>query len=481
MNVLPDSLHVAIDALPEPLFIISEDGKCLFANSAFFKVLNAKKENNVTLKVGQFWPAYTKTKGEFLSELKTFSGEVIPVKVEQSLLSNNSRLIRVLAVGPKNDSWSQFHTQRLETLGMLAGGVAHDFNNILTGILGHVSYLKTVLPKSGPHVESLSAIEDGARKSSAITQQILNFSRFDPSDEASRIDLGQIIKRTASLLRGAISVQYQFEYSVPDEPVWINAVEGKLTQIIANLAINARDAIEINGKIEIKLSVDNSKKAIDKLLVNGKEGVVVLSVVDNGCGMTEETQKRIFEPFFSTKKGKGTGLGLATVAAIVQEYGGYITVSSERNVGTNISICLPQDNSESDSEENKEEMRLPRGDEKILVIDDEFPVRSVVALSLEHLGYTVVSAASGIEGLELYIANPKDFSLVILDVLMPKMSGDEVFFQMKKINPDVKVLLMSGYTSEDTIKKVLDGGGKDFIQKPFTIQDLAVKVRDCID
>jgi two-component system cell cycle sensor histidine kinase/response regulator CckA len=358
------------------------------------------------------------------------------------------------------------HSQRLETLGLLSGGVAHDFNNVLTGILGHITFLKTILPKEGTHKESLAAIEDGARKSSLMTQQILRFARYDPQEEPMALDISGVVKRTMVLLRGAISPEYRINIEIPQEKIEIRATEGKIAQVLINLVVNARDASERNQSITIGLKAD--------------ENFVELFVRDEGIGMSPEIQARIFEPFFSTKKEKGTGLGLTSVRAIVEEYHGQIHVSSKLGKGTTVKVSFPRVLDGKIEIENNEEEVLLRGSERVLVVDDESPVRNVVEMSLQHLGYTVSSAASGEEALRLVQDKKFKFELVILDMLMPKMSGEQVYMKLQDIAPQIKVLVMSGFVAESVLENLRKKGNFEFIQKPFTIEELSKKVRKCL-
>ncbi|MCB0332574.1 MAG: response regulator [Bdellovibrionales bacterium] len=380
---------------------------------------------------------------------------------------------------------SVFHRQRLETLGMLAGGIAHDFNNVLAGILGHITYLKTILPSSGNHTESLQAIEDGARKASLMTRQILDFSKLDLEERPVCLNLTEIVQGVFRLLKGATSPRMTLDLCLPADPVHILGVEGKVAQIIVNLVINARDAISEDGRIDVSLSrMENSKDLLD--LFGGEElsapAYALIEVRDSGHGMSQAVLDRIFEPYFSTKEGKGTGLGLATVLSIVKQLAGAIDIVSQEGEGTSVSVYLPlvhQD--DATPEDPRRDSPLQRGTERVLIVDDEYPVRNVLAMSLGHLGYEVETVSSGVEALALYEEEGKRYDLIILDMLMPKLSGEEVFRRIRQIDPEACVLVISGYSSEAAVDEILANGGKGFIQKPFTIDELSMKVRECLD
>ncbi|MBN8550680.1 MAG: response regulator [Deltaproteobacteria bacterium] len=482
-------LRDALDSLREPLFIVEDNKGCVFANSALFQFLGIKRPEDSVLDLSEFWPGVTvgSFRGEEIaSEFKLKSGDAFAVKLSIQTIHEHTWIVRVLAGVSRSDALHNFHAHRLETLGMLAGGVAHDFNNVLAGILGHITYLKMILPARGTHTESLSAIEDGAKKASTLTQQILSFSKLEGGEKVEEVNVCELARGACKLLRGAISPEYSLECNLPQAPVCVLAVEGKLAQVIVNLVINARDAIGPEGFIRVSVATVDSEKELEAAFGTkelSSKSYARLTVTDNGHGMDEAVLEKIFEPYFSTKKDKGTGLGLAVVREIVQLFGGAILVESKVNVGTTISVYLPivsaaaQQPRLSKGAPSKPE--LPRGSERILVIDDEYPVRNVLCVSLEHLGYEVDVAESGKEAIEKYQASQR-YDLVLLDMIMPQLSGDQVFVELKKFDPTVRVLVISGFSSETAVRSILNSGGRGFIQKPFTIEELSKNVRSCL-
>ena len=477
-------------SLTEPLFIINAARECVFANEAFRGLIKVPEEKSDLLETSLFFPDIASLDLSPRERTLTFqesNGSRFSVKATAHPLGHGNALVRVVGGGEKNSGHGGFHSQRLETLGMLAGGVAHDFNNILAGILGHVSYLKTILPAKGPHVESLIAVEEGGKKASVMTQQILNFSKFESGEKPVQVNVNDLVTKTCLLLRGAISPSYKLERKLDETPRSILASAGGLAQVLVNLVINARDALAQNGAIKVEVATEEDRDLLRKVFKTtdlASHRYVRLSVEDNGHGMTPEIIERIFEPYFTTKEDKGTGLGLATVQTIVKTYGGAIDVASKVGVGTTISVYFPEaELGQARGEQGTEprRMRLPGGDESILVVDDEFPVRNVLCMSLQHLGYRVDSAASGLEAIEKFGTSGAHYDLVLLDMLMPNMPGEKVFFRLKEIRQDLRVLVISGYTSEESVKNILSNGGIDFLQKPFTIEELSRKVRDCID
>lgn len=479
------------DALPEPLLVLGAQREALCANAAFFRffpVAQGQAPGSLAYPVEHFWSTIRDvnlTLEELRCQWAFEEKGTYAVRLGLLPLAHGETLVRVLAGSSSAETSSVFHAQRLETLGLLASGVAHDFNNVLTGILGHLAFLKSTLPRTGPHIDSLRSIEEGARKAAGLSQQILNFSKLDTTEESSEVDLGDLVARMVGLLRGSISPLCRLEYQTPTERLMLIGSEGRLAQVIVNLAVNASDAVAENGEIKIELVSCEDRGRLERIFSSTElpcASYIVLRVEDNGHGMPREVMERMFEPYFSTKRGKGTGLGLSTVAAIVRELGGCIEVQSEVNNGTVIEVYLPRIQSSVPAQDEGGAAvvpAVPRGTERILIVDDEFSVRNVLMLSLQHLGYDVQVAASGPEALELYRANERGFDLVILDMLMPQLPGEKVFARLKELDAAVRVLLISGFASQEAVRSVLSSGGLGFIQKPFTIEDLAVRVRKC--
>ncbi len=480
-------LNLTLDHLDEPLFILGEKNACVYANRAFCDLVKADSLEMIGDPSKSFWPDLKNVNlknPEITCEINRIGGVPVFVNLKLTSLCKELKLVRVISSWSKSETLSSFHTQRLETLGMLAGGIAHDFNNILTGILGHVSYLNTILPEYGEHKESLSSVEEGARKASGMIQQILNFSKLEGSEVSQIVELGELVIKISRLMKGAVSSNCQLEVDISDEFHWVLGSEAKLAQIVANLIINARDAVRNQGSIKVTLREVKDTQELGRVFKGSDLAsayYVVLSVQDDGCGISPEIIGKVFEPYFSTKQEKGTGLGLSTVDAIVRLFGGTISIDSEVNRGTEVRVYLPMVEPQEKVSTLGEPGEMPTGSESILVIDDEYPVRNVLNISLQHLGYDVEVAASGNDGVAKFGQSEKEYDLVILDMIMPDLSGDEVFFQLKKLNPAVKVLVISGYAAQESIDRILDNGGMGFMQKPFTIEELSRYVRTTID
>lgn len=474
-----------LENLPEPHCVIGRDFTILGINTSFATLLGQDPDEICGASASTFWKDIERvpwSNREFSTEFLV-RGES-PLLVRIATFEGDVLLVRVLSTFSESRASEVFHGQRLETLGLLAGGVAHDFNNLLTGILGHLAYARSVLPAEGNHAESLQAIEEGALRAASLTQQILKFSRIDGGEISTKVDLGDVITRIATLIKSAIPSNIALSWSPLANPLFVMASEAYLSQIIINLIVNARDAINGKGSIEVLLERLVPLAEVTELF--GAEPpsptYCALLVKDTGAGMDDEVKERLFEPYFTTKKEGGTGLGLSTVNSIVKQLGGTIVVRSEKGKGTEFRIILPavQDQARGVGDSREDSAPVRGAGERILIIDDEYAVRNVLGLSLTHLGYNVETAGSGLEGLERYAEERGEFDLIILDILMPGLSGEDVFNRLKKMNPNVRVLLVSGFSSGEVVSRILDQGGLDFIQKPFLIDVLSRKVRGCL-
>lgn len=480
-----DRVRNVLESLPEPLCVITRDGECVEANEAFSHLVKIDSETLRQCDVREFWPNFGEQadwSGEHAVEFLAGDGRSITARI--SCVTSDLTVVRVLASAAHGESLQLHHKQRLETLGLLAGGVAHDFNNVLTGILGHVAYLKHVLPSPHNTSESLMAIEEGALKASGLTQQILNFSKLDASEELENVDVDQVLSRIGVLLKSAIPADISLQLHRSQEGFAVLGSEVHVAQIIINLIINARDAIAGRGAIDVRLSSRLHDDEVHEIF--GAEPAAnaygALEVSDTGSGMSDEVKQRLFEPYFTTKNQAGTGLGLSTVQSIVTRLGGAIQVFSEVGRGTVFRVIVPLVTDAAVSALTSDgNPHVYRGHgERILVIDDEDAVRNVIGLSLSHLGYHVDTAPSGLEGIDKFKSEDDGYHLVILDLLMPGLSGEETFTRLRSIDHALPVLIVSGFSSEHVVKRVLAEGAKDFIQKPFSIEVLSEKVRGCL-
>jgi len=366
------------------------------------------------------------------------------------------------------------HGQKMEAIGTLAGGVAHDFNNLLMGIQGNVSLMMMDLEDVHPHFKGMGNILGYVERCAMLTKQLLGFARGGKY-EVSTLDLSKLVASNAEMFgrtRKEITIYEDYQ-----ENLWtVEADRGQLEQVLLNLFVNAGQAMQAGGS----LSLETRNLELDEKFVQpyGFEPgrYVRLKVTDTGIGMDADIQQRIFEPFFTTKKrGEGNGLGLASAYGIIKNHSGIIEVISQRDKGTTFLIYLPAGGKAIEVDDGVEQ-ELLRGAGTVLFIDDEDMILQVGSQMLNALGYTVLTSASGSEGIEILRKQKTHVDLVILDMVMPDMSGMETFDALRKIDPEVKVLLSSGYSAEGPATEIMKKGCNGFIQKPFNISELSSKI-----
>ncbi len=364
--------------------------------------------------------------------------------------------------------------QKMESIGTLAGGIAHDFNNILMGIQGNATLMLLKIESDHPNRDKIKNIEKFVQNGTELTKQLLGFARRGKY-LVKTTDINEVIKKSSSLF-ARTKKEIQIHNSFNDE-IWAVEVDsGQIEQALLNLYVNAWQAMPEGGDLYLKtrnVMLDSSYVQPFKVEPGN---YVEISVSDTGVGIDKETRERIFEPFFTTKEmGRGTGLGLASVYGIIKSHGGYIDVDSEKEKGTTFTIYLPASEKEA-VREKVVPAEMLKGTGTILFIDDEKMILDVGCELLEELGYTVLSALSGQEALDIFQRNSNKIDLVIMDMIMPGMGGGETFDRLRKINPNVKVLLSSGYSIDGQATKILRRGCDGFIQKPFNLNQLAEKI-----
>jgi len=374
-------------------------------------------------------------------------------------------------------------SQKMEAVGRLAGGVAHDFNNLLTVILGYSQILAEGVPSGSRLADSTAQIKSAADRASGITRQLLAFSRKTVMTPRV-VNLNDIMLNLDSLLRRLIGEDIEVLTVPANDLGSVTADPGQIEQVIMNLALNARDAMPHGGKLTLETSneqLDESYAQRHQPTVAGR--YVMLAVTDTGHGMSPETQARIFEPFYTTKEvGKGTGLGLSMVYGIVKQSGGYIWVYSEPDRGTTFKIYLPRVDqpAETTGLENRSRS-VQRGTETILLVEDDPQLRQLSSSVLAHCGYKVLTANGPEEGLAICRENHRDIRLLVTDVVMPRMNGRQLAEQIVQVAPNVKVLYISGYTSNAIVHYGVLDAGLWFLPKPFTLSALVAKVREVLD
>jgi PAS domain S-box-containing protein len=374
------------------------------------------------------------------------------------------------------------HAQKMESVGRLAGGVAHDFNNMLNVILGYSELLKSQLPEDDPHLKYVREIEKAGLHSRDITRQLLAFSRKQII-APKPVNLNDLIAGTRQTLARLIGEDIDLRF-YPEKNLWqVKFDPSQVDQILVNLAVNARDAMPTGGKLTIETANVALDEAYCREHLEMTPGFYVLLVMnDNGIGMDKETQAHIFEPFFTTKNvGQGTGLGLATVYGIVKQNQGFINIYSEPGDGTTVKIYIPRFMEEAELMEESKDAPLISGTGTVLLVEDDEMVREMTTAMLETIGYKVVVAQSPQDALSLCAGQDTPIDLLLTDVVMPGMNGPELRDMIQAIRPGIKVLFMSGYTSNVIVYHGVLEEGVHFIQKPFNMNDLARKVHHAIE
>jgi len=366
----------------------------------------------------------------------------------------------------------------METIGTLAGGIAHDFNNILGGILGYASFIKTLVKGEDQIYKYVDTIERSAVRAADLTSQLLSFSRGGKY-ESRPIDINKKIEETLRILYSSIDKSISIWTRLNPKPLSVEGDANQIQQVFLNLFVNARDAMPGGGTLQVETKRVDLDEAFCKTHLGARPGqYVYIAISDKGIGMNREILDRIFEPFFSTKgQGEGTGLGLSVVYGIIKNHGGYINVYSEVGKGSIFKIYLPASSKPVQEEVEETEINNVKGEESILVIDDEEVIRDLIKEGLEDFGYTVLTAEDGHAGVDIYKERKEEIALVILDLILPRMSGKITYEKLKEINPEITVLLSSGYSQKGQAQELLDQGVQGFIQKPFRLKELAREIR----
>ena len=494
-----------LENVDDAVYILDQKGNVLEANEATYAQLGYTPEQFFELNLTDIVTA--RDAGSIIDQLGNnighqlpgkmtletshtkIDGDPIPVEIHARAISYRGRNVilnvardigaRIEAEKEKSHLEGQLiHSQKMEAVGTLAGGIAHDFNNLLMGIQGYVSLMRLQTDPEDPNDEYIQGIENAVMNAANLTNQLLGFARK-----------GKYTLKLTSLNSIVENITKMFTRTSKDivthkqlqEKLWTVKVDpGQIEQVLINLYLNAWHAMADGGDIFIQTENIYLSKEYCKPFEVSEGNYVKVSVTDTGVGIDRDVIERIFEPFFTTKDvGKGTGLGLASAYGIIKNHNGIIRVYSEINHGTTFNIYLPA----SELKEAKEiqvSTEMVKGDEAILLVDDEEATIQVEELMLKELGYQVIPALSGRQAVELYREKMVDLDLVALDMIMPEMNGRDTYDALKKINPNVKVLLISGYSLNKQIEELMDKGCDGFIQKPFDIIQLSQKLRQVL-
>jgi two-component system, cell cycle sensor histidine kinase and response regulator CckA len=411
-----------------------------------------------------------------------FLGSAAPLYDEEGRVTGMIGMARDVTVHKRVEE-QLLQSQKMESIGNLAGGIAHGFNNLLGGILGYATFVKRKLSTRDKIYQSIEAIERSAQRATELTKQLLGFARRGKY-QVRPIDCNALIQEIVLILQRTIDPRIAIEVDPDPRLSLIEGDEAQVQQALMNICLNARDAMPEGGTL--KIASRNQRMVPDQAspLRGMKEGSYIrLTLADTGTGMSPEVRNRIFEPFFTTKaKGQGTGLGLSMVYGIIQNHGGMIEVQSHAGTGSTFTVFLPAVASAAlNGEEISPVPDIHQGQETVLLVDDEEIIRGLGIDILEDRGYRVFSASEGREAVRIYRERFREIDLVILDVMMPGIGGKETYRRLRAINPQVKVLLSSGYSTNGEVGEILKLGVSGFVQKPYREEELAAKVRKVLD
>jgi len=377
--------------------------------------------------------------------------------------------------------------QKMQAVGQLAGGVAHDFNNVLQAIIGYSDLLLANHRPTDPSFQDIMQIKQNANRAASLVRQLLAFSRRQTM-RPEVLNLGDVLSDLSMLLKRLLGERVELDLRHGRDLWFVKADVNQFEQVVVNLAVNARDAMPDGGKVTIRTAnVSAPEAAALNLQGLPTAELVMIEVSDTGTGIPPEVMDKIFEPFFTTKEvGKGTGLGLSTVFGIVKQSNGFIYVDSGVGQGTSFRVFLPRHIPTAEEEEIRAEPEVKKpatdltGQGVILLVEDEDPVRAVNARALSARGYTVLEAASGVEALQIIQARQEPVDLVVSDVVMPEMDGPTLLGELRKLHPDLKVIFVSGYAEDAFRKNLPEGEEFNFLAKPFSLKQLVEAVKQAV-
>ena len=498
-----DLYRTLLDSSPDAVVVYDIMGRCQYVNDSFTRTFgwtldevqskrvpflpNAERDSSLALiqsVIQDGVPCHG-----FETKRYTKDGNLLDVAVSASRYhDHDGRPVGMLVVLSDITERKRLEEQlrqsaKMEAIGRLAGGVAHDFNNLLTAIIGYSDLLEQNMCDEDPGKEKVVQINRAAQHAASLTRQLLAFSRKQVL-EVKVLGLNEIIAQVENMLHRLIGEQIDFVTCFSPSLGKVRADPGQIEQVLMNLAVNARDAMPRGGKLTIAtanaIPAHESSQSHDDVQPGA---YVMFSVTDTGIGMDSETALRVFDPFFTTKaQGSSAGLGLSTVYGIVKQHGGHVDVASRLGEGTTFKVYLPRVEETSESIERVSQAPLqPRGEETILVVEDEDVVRELACEALQTLGYRTLNASDPEEALTLCDTYKGKIQLLLTDVVLPQMDGKSLFDRISATMPHIKVLYMSGYTDDAIVRHGVLTAGVHFLQKPFTMDGLAIKVREVLD
>ncbi len=502
LEVERNMLSHALRQVNDGLGLFDLEGKIIFVNESFLDTFGYEREEVIGRNIEFFFSPFigydfqlnilpASINGGWNGELraKRKDGKEITVFMSTSTVKDDAgQPVVVVAVLSDITLRKQLEaqlrqSQKMEAIGQLAGGVAHDFNNLLTVIEGYIDLLKNKLENEQSVVNYINQMKKATERAVSLTRQLLTFSRRQVV-QPKIIDINQTIKELSKMLNRLIGEHIELITNLNPKIWHIKVDPNQIEQVILNLVVNARDAMPEGGELIIETDQIKLDRSYNRFHPDVKPGdYVVINVTDTGIGMSEEVQQRIFEPFFTTKeKGKGTGLGLATVYGIVKQSNGHISVYSEVGKGTTFKIYFPAIKAKSYAENEENEGRHSKGrGEYILVVEDEYLVRELICDTLRNLGYNVLEAANGEQALRVFHEQSEKIDLVLTDLIMPGMNGKKLSELLKQERPNVRVLFMTGYDDNAMSKQGMITEDIDYITKPFSPKKLAKKLEEVFD
>ena len=495
-------LWSAVERAGEGVFMLTPDGSCFsYVNAAFCKAYGFTHEELVgkstaMTRSDRHPQSFHDSLWSDLQMGKTWSGRQTRQRKDGALIEVETTIAPVRDtsgtiihyVGVERDITQQLQlesqlrqAQKMEAIGTLAGGVAHDFNNILTVIMGLANLMQMSVGPDDRLRRHIDQIVLSSERAAELTRSLLAFSRKQQIDVKPH-DVNAVVASTAKLLKRLLPEDVELRVNLADHSLVTLLDTAQIDQVLINLATNARDAMPNGGSLTISILAVELEESFKKTHGFGKPGrYVLLSVSDTGIGMNEETMARIFDPFFTTKEvGKGTGLGLSSVYGIVKQHGGYVDVTSKVLKGTTFDVYLPLVNTVA-RHATAESFQVKGGSETILVIEDDADVRKMMITVLSDQGYTILEAANGETAIRVFDEHKDATSLVILDVVMPGKNGREVLDVIARLNPLIKAIFVSGYTGDIVLDKGVQEDGVDFLEKPISVAKLLSKIREVLD
>jgi len=487
--------RTVLEANPDSVIVYDMEGRVTYLNPTFTRIFGWSLEERLGKKMDIFVPEedWPNTKrmiekvlaGENVSGIETHrytkAGDIIPVSISGAIYNDRDgnpagSVVNIRDISEQKKLEAQIQqSQKMEAIGTLAGGIAHDYNNLLMGILGNVSLISLDFDSSHPYYKKLKNIEKYVRSGADLTKQLLGFAKGGKY-EVKPVDINDLLEKSSEMFsrtRKEIRIHRKYQKDIWSVEVDLSQIE----QVLLNLYVNAGQAMPGGGSLYLQTENVTLNENYVRHFSAKKGDYVKISVKDTGVGMDENTIKRIFDPFFTTKnRSRGTGLGLASAYGIIKNHGGIINAHSMIGQGSTFDVYLPASPKKIVQKEELNREAL-KGSETVLLIDDEDIIIDIGGQILERLGYRTLMARSGEEAIEIYQANKNEINIVILDMIMPDMGGGETYDRLKKINPEIKVLLSSGFSIDGQASEIINRGCNAFIQKPFNVEQLSRKIR----